>query len=317
MRLHSFPTRSCAIWGTSRRANAEVAALANGVLLRCHDYNDLYIGQKSWGHPSDIIAALLALAEREQTGGTDFLEALAAGYDVTLALFDTLPAASVGWDYSNLTAIGAVCAIARLMKLTPQQTGEALAIVVIPHLASDEIESGDLNRRGDLTMWKRFNAGDAMRQAVYACDLARAGVEGAVRPFEGRFGFLNKLGAGAEALGVLRENLKRPRQAWSRRAQALAGWLAGSERDPGCARCAQQSRICREHRRHSRLDHRSCFRASGEKPASAVGSDLARDRRPLAALHRRQRSVRRPDRHRQLFAAARARSGAAGLYQES
>ena len=84
---------------------------------------------------------------------------------------------------------------------------EALAIAVIPHLASDEIESGDLNRRGDLTMWKRFNAGDAMRQAVYACDLARAGVEGAVRPFQGKFGFLNKLGAGAEALAVLRENL--------------------------------------------------------------------------------------------------------------
>ena len=62
----------CAIWGTSRRANAEVAALANGVLLRCHDYNDLYIGQKSWGHPSDIIAALLAVAERERTGGNEF-----------------------------------------------------------------------------------------------------------------------------------------------------------------------------------------------------------------------------------------------------
>ena len=197
----------CAIWGTSRRASAEVAALANGVLLRCHDYNDLYIGRKSWGHPSDIVAALLAFAERERTSGTDFLDALAVGYDITLALFDTLPAASVGWDYSNLTAIGAVCGLARLKKLTPQQTREALAIAVIPHLASDEIESGDLNRRGDLTMWKRFNAGDAVRQAVYACDLARAGVEGAVRPFEGKFGFLNKLGASAEALAVVRENL--------------------------------------------------------------------------------------------------------------
>lgn len=122
----------CAIWGTSRRANAEVAALANGVLLRCHDYNDLYIGRKSWGHPSDIVAALLAVAERERTGGTDFLDALAVGYDITLALFDTLPAASVGWDYSNLTAIGAVCALARLIKLTPPQTREALAIAVIP-----------------------------------------------------------------------------------------------------------------------------------------------------------------------------------------
>ncbi len=53
-------------------------------------------------------------------------------------------------------------------------------------------------------MWKRFNAGDAMRQAVYACDLALAGAEGAVRPFEGRFGFLNKFGATVNPLAVLR-----------------------------------------------------------------------------------------------------------------
>lgn len=194
----------CAVWGTSRRTNAEAAALCNGVLLRCHDYNDLYMGRQSWGHPSDIVSALFAVAERHPASGADFLEALAAGYDVTLALFNTLPAASVGWDYSNLTAIGATCAIARLLRLPPQQAREALGIAVISHFASDEIESGELNRRGDLTMWKRFNAGDAMRQAVYACDLARAGAEGAVRPFEGRFGFLNKLGAAANPLAVLR-----------------------------------------------------------------------------------------------------------------
>lgn len=197
----------CAMWGTSRRANAEVAALGNGVLLRCYDYNDLYIGQQSWGHPSDIIAAVLAVAERRRVSGASFLEALALGYDVTLALFDAMPAAAVGWDYCNLTAIGAVCAGGRLTGLSPLQTREALSIAVMPHFASDEIESGDLNPRGDLTMWKRFNSGDAMRQAVYACDLARAGAEGAVRPFEGKFGFLNKLGASADAMAVLREKL--------------------------------------------------------------------------------------------------------------
>jgi 2-methylcitrate dehydratase len=198
---------ACAIWGTSRRVNAEVAALCNGVLLRCHDYNDLYIGQGSWGHPSDIVAALLAVAERRRASGADLLQALAVGYDVTLALFDTLPAASVGWDYCNLTALGAVCGLAPLLRLTQQQVREALAIAAISHVASDEIESGDLNRNGDLTMWKRFNAGDAMRQAVYACDLAAAGAEGAVRPFEGRHGLLAKLGVKNNPLPKLRERL--------------------------------------------------------------------------------------------------------------
>jgi 2-methylcitrate dehydratase len=202
-----FPQAPCVLWGTSRRTNAEAAALCNGVLLRCHDYNDLYIGRKSWGHPSDIIAALLAIAERHRVSGAAFLEAMAVGYNVTLALFDTLPAAEVGWDYSNLTCIAAVCAGARLAGLSPQQTREALGIAVIPHFASDEIESGNLNARGDLTMWKRFNGGDAMRQAVYACELAGAGAEGAVLPFEGRYGFLAKLGVTENSLPALYKSL--------------------------------------------------------------------------------------------------------------
>ena len=199
---------ACAIWGTSWRVNTEVAALANGVLLRCHDYNDLYLGQKSWGHPSDIIPAVWACAEQRDASGQAFLEALALGYDVTLALFDLLPAAAVGWDYSNLTQLGAVCAIARLSGFSMETTREALAIAAISHMASDEIESGDLNDRGDLTMWKRLNAGDAMRQAVYACALAEAGVEGAIRPFLGKDGLLRKLAVQEAPIEKLRERLE-------------------------------------------------------------------------------------------------------------
>lgn len=204
----SSNTAACAIWGTSWRVNTEVAALANGVLLRCHDYNDLYLGQKSWGHPSDIIPAVWACAEQRDASGQAFLEALALGYDVTLALFDLLPAAAVGWDYSNLTQLAAVCAIARLSGFSMETTREALAIAAISHMASDEIESGDLNDRGDLTMWKRLNAGDAMRQAVYACALAEAGIEGAVRPFEGKEGLLRKLSVQEAPIEQLRERLE-------------------------------------------------------------------------------------------------------------
>lgn len=205
---HLSDAGRCAIWGMAQRTNAEVAALTNGVLLRCHDFNDLYLGHKSWGHPSDIIPALVAVAEQRQASGAAFLDALAVGYEVTLALFDTLPAASVGWDYSNLTSLGAVCAIARLSDFSQETAREALGIAAISHFASDEIESGDLNAQGDLTMWKRFNAGDAMRQAVYACALAQAGVQGAVRPFEGRHGLFRKLGMGEATASDVQARLK-------------------------------------------------------------------------------------------------------------
>jgi 2-methylcitrate dehydratase len=198
-----YPGGACVVWGTGQRTNPEVAALANGVLLRCNDFNDLSIGARNWGHPSDLIAAVVAAAEMVDASGAQLMSAVALGYEISLALFDHVPATAAGWDYSNLTMLAAVCAVARLMKLDATQTGEALSIAIVSHHASDEIESGDLDRDGDLTLWKRFNAGDAMRQAVYACLLAQDGAQGAVRPFTGRYGFFTRLGLDERAVSTL------------------------------------------------------------------------------------------------------------------
>ncbi len=218
----------CAIWGTSRRTTPEAASLANGVLLRCYDYNDLYVGKRSAAHPSDIIAGLVAVAEATGASGRDLLAAIALGYEVILDLLDTLALAPGGWDYANLTAIGAACAIARLMRLSRAQAREALAITVIPHLASDEIESGDLNARGDLTMWKRFNGADAIRQAVYACTLAASGAEGVVRPFTGKLGLLRKLQSTDNPLPYLRARLAEQRPLARVGQVTMKRWPVGS-----------------------------------------------------------------------------------------
>src|SRR5450432_642815 len=34
----------CVVWGSPRKSTPEIAALANGVLLRCYDYNDFFVG---------------------------------------------------------------------------------------------------------------------------------------------------------------------------------------------------------------------------------------------------------------------------------
>ena len=227
---YRFPAGAdgCAIWGTTRRATAEAASLANGVLLRCYDYNDLYVGKRSAAHPSDIISGLVAVGEVTGASGRDLLAAIALGYEITLDLLDTLALAPGGWDYANLTAIGAACAIARLMRLSRPQAREALAITVIPHFASDEIESGDLNARGDLTMWKRFNGADAVRQAVYACALAASGAEGVVRPFTGKLGVLRKLQSTDNPLPYLRARLADSRPLARVRQVTMKRWPVGS-----------------------------------------------------------------------------------------
>ena len=218
----------CVIWGSARRAAPEVAALANGVLLRCHDYNDFFVGERTTGHPSDMVAGVIAAAEWAGASGPALIAAIAVGFEVTAAMFDAFDAAGAGWDYTVLTSVGAACAIARVLRLDADQLREALGITVIPHFVSDEIESSELNRRGDLTMWKRFNGSDAVRHALQACFLAAAGVEGVVRPFEGRVGFAQKLN-GADGLAILRDRLD-PRRPPGRVADTyLKRWPVGSQ----------------------------------------------------------------------------------------
>lgn len=196
------------IWGTSMRANPDLAAFVNGSLLRCYDYNDFYVGERNSGHPSDMAAAVIAVGEWVDASGEEALVALAVGYEVVGAAFDAFSTAPGGWDYTNLTAIGACAAIARLLKLDVEQAREAFGMTVTPHFATDEVESCELNARGDLTLWKRFNGSDAVRNALQACFLAQAGVEAPVRPFTGSNGFIAKLDNSHDPVPVILDRLR-------------------------------------------------------------------------------------------------------------
>src|SRR5438105_1924448 len=227
---YRFPanSKSCVIWGTQKRAAPELAALTNGVLLRCHDYNDFFVGRRNSGHSSDILSSVIAAAEWTNAPGKKLLSAVAIGYEMVGAAFDAFSTAPGGWDYTNLSALGATAAIARLLNLNADQTREAMGMTVVPHFASDEIESGELNRRGDLSMWKRFNGADAVRNSLQACLLAQAGAEAAVRPFVGSCGFIRKMNMKDDPLPVLRERLN-PRLPLTRVSDAfMKRWPVGS-----------------------------------------------------------------------------------------
>jgi len=207
---HAQVRQGATLWGSGETVTAEAATLANGVPLRGYDYNDLYMG-RAGGHPSDLIPGLLALAEWRGYPGARLLEAIALGYEITLELFDAFDTKRAGWDYPIVVAIGAACGASRLLGLDETACREAISIAVVSHFPSDEVESGDLNERGDLTLWKRFNGSHAVRHAVYACLLAEAGAEGAVRPFEGRAGFLAKVPTSADMLSAFQARLARGR----------------------------------------------------------------------------------------------------------
>src|SRR5579862_3042169 len=72
--------RGATVLGTGRRAVPELACFANGVAARCLDGNDCYPG--GGGHPSGVIAPVLAAAEIAGADGRTVIAAIVIGYDV-------------------------------------------------------------------------------------------------------------------------------------------------------------------------------------------------------------------------------------------
>ncbi len=174
----SMPSR---VLGTAHSATPDLAAFANGVAVRYLDCNDSYFSPGG-GHPSDMIPAVLAVADPLQSDGPMAIVAVTLAYEVFCRLSDEVVAGDLGWDQGIFSVIGAVCGVARVMGLSREQTGNAISLAVSPHLPLG------VTRTGELSMWKGCAAASASRSAVFAALLAAKGMTGPSEPFEGRRG---------------------------------------------------------------------------------------------------------------------------------
>lgn len=174
------------VWGTTIRANAEAAGFANAVAVRYLDFNDTYLSKEPL-HPSDMISALLALAERRGFSARELIAAIATAYEVSVTLCDAASLRAHGWDHVSYIAIGTACGAGRLLGLSTDRIEHALAIATVPNAAMRE------TRAGELSMWKGAAAANAARNAVFATLLADSGMTGPDRPFEGEMGFVRLL----------------------------------------------------------------------------------------------------------------------------
>src|SRR5438309_517096 len=69
------------VLGTGQRTTPDLAAFANGAMVRYLDYNDTYLSLEP-AHPSDNIPAALAVAEARGRSGRDFITAVVLAYEV-------------------------------------------------------------------------------------------------------------------------------------------------------------------------------------------------------------------------------------------
>lgn len=182
----STPHPSSTVFGTGLRTTPELAAFANGTMVRFLDYNDGYMAREP-GHPSDNIPACLALAEAEGATGKELMAAIVVAYEIQMRLQDAASLNKRGWDHVNYINVAMAAAASRLMKLDEPQTEQAINIALSGHLAMRQVRSGSLSD------WKGCSAANAARNAIFAATLSRHGMTGPAPVFEGEMGFFKQV----------------------------------------------------------------------------------------------------------------------------
>ena len=198
---------SAGVWGCDWRTSVESAAFANGTQVRMLDLSDMY-RVKSGGHPSDVIAAVLAAADMLRADGHTAIEGIVVAYEVYCTFCETIDVTAQGWDQPTFSVLGAAIGAAKVMGLDRERMGHAIALALAPNLALAQ------TRTGDLSKWKGAAAANAARNGVFAALLAREGVSGPSAIFEGKGGFWDVVGRfdwriGAGEPRICHTNIKR------------------------------------------------------------------------------------------------------------
>ena len=121
----------CVILGTGARAPAAYAALANGTAGHADEIDGAHV---VGGHPgATLVHAAMAMAERVGAPGAELLNAVALGYDVGTRLIEACGGVFGVKDRYHLhgdflNAVGAAVACGRLLRLTPDQLCNAMAL---------------------------------------------------------------------------------------------------------------------------------------------------------------------------------------------
>lgn len=207
MYASTLPAR---VLGSGQLTSPDMAAFANTVMVRYLDCNDTYT-QVGSGHPSDMIPAVLALADPRHTPGDAVILGIVAAYEMFGALADLIPIREKGWDQGAFVVIGSAVGAGKILGLTQEHMAHAISLAITPNIPTRQ------TRAGELAMWKGCATAAAARNGVFAALLAAEGMTGPYEPFEGRHGVweqvtgpfqLQPLGGAGKPFTVEASNLK-------------------------------------------------------------------------------------------------------------
>ncbi|MCE9619216.1 MAG: MmgE/PrpD family protein [Planctomycetes bacterium] len=165
------------------KTNPVDAAFLNGHMIRAMDYNDIY-WKADPCHPSDLIAAPLALCESEGLGGRELILATIIAYEIEMRLCEVgRPGVrEYGWHHATLSAFAAPIAAGRVLNLTPAQMVSAMGISASRTFCPGAVTAGKLtNMKNTVDPW-------AGRMGAESALLARGGFSGPEHIIDGKEG---------------------------------------------------------------------------------------------------------------------------------
>jgi len=175
--------------GSGKKMDVVSAALANALMVRCMDYNDIYWKQDP-SHPSDIIPAALACAERAKGDGGELIVGIALGHEFECRMCEAaVPGIRErGWHHATLTAFVSPMVAARMLHLGWEQMQHAIGISASARCTLGAVTAGKL------TMMKNTVDPMATESGVMAALLAEKGYTGPEHVIDGKEGLAHCFG---------------------------------------------------------------------------------------------------------------------------
>src|SRR5215210_1087130 len=176
-------TRTCAVWGTSKKLSAPHCALVNGTQVQGFELDDVHrAGVLHVG--AVVLPALTAISElKPGMSGKEFLTASVAGYEIgpRVGLCMGPEHIAQGWHSgATLGVFSAASGAARGLKLDVEKTVHALGIAGTQAAGLMAAQYG--------AMVKRMHAGRSSQSGLYGALFAEAGFTGIVNVLESEYG---------------------------------------------------------------------------------------------------------------------------------
>jgi len=155
----------------------ELAAFANAFMIRYLDANDAY-QSKDGGHPSDSLAAVLAIADATGATGRETILGVVIAYEISCALIEAESVTLGGFDQTLHGTISSGLAAGKMLGLDAGRMAQALSLALVSR--------------------KSGSAAAVTRNGVFGARLAALGMTGPADPFLAPGGLAAKIGSAPE-----------------------------------------------------------------------------------------------------------------------